>query len=504
MEKYFKKTKLKSEPDHTRTRAPRKRFRRKVNGLFGEQTDLHRRMTKLLKTTSSHDVLADDYKAGQKHILLSQSACSKDDGTSNKSPQRDEGIRNKKQDDLDLSPSPKSNLSPGHWHPNVKEELKTPEKARLVKSKIGKLTPTAHQVFLETLKVGRSSLRPEKATRDEPKLAPLELPRFEKGCCLVLPKFVPKPGVDSTGAPAVLRKNVRKRYQGYTSADILRKRMPKEGKFERATDSEQQSQFQYSQDSEFDLSQQRRSKSGLYYRDLSHAGGVHGDGNHPSQNSIALLVEAAEAASERQNSSGGSSKGARLQGDKSRRGSRATRAGFTQPIQEAPLGEYLKDNPSFRAASFPQKGTTRKGALCRIQGSEASLWRRERPSEVGAKATARIDLKRLRHPQPVTRKKTLRNADNHQSGLQRKRRRRGRFPSQLTQKEDGYNEVELEAGSSEDDSFEETESDEEGRLPDIQDDQYDEYPLSERHSPEQLRKRPRLDTIDGNLQKPKK
>lgn len=229
------------------TRAPRKRFRKKVTGLFGDQSDLQKRMQKLLRHLPD-DILS---KRPVKPVVTDTSPVYLNFGNAHNEevPDKSDSLNLAKKV-VDKMGSVKKvvqavGMTPGHiqesriiadmkeagathvYHVDKNQDLEVSTAASAAKWKpfqrrIGRLSPRSNDLFLDELEVGTSSptSRP-KASFEPPRLPSLEDVRQNpEGSSYVSPNELYR-----TGTPAMLRRKVRRNERGYRGAEVLRMRM---------------------------------------------------------------------------------------------------------------------------------------------------------------------------------------------------------------------------------------------------------------------------------------
>lgn len=220
-------------PLSTGATKPRKRFRKKVNGLFGDQTDLKKRMDKLLRKTDASEIVfsadAADSDVVTRHRESAQSlpaAKSIIDHLAAASP----------------SPQPQDTESTHAVTPTdsfdfveltetANKMLGSPEKFANLRKIMGKLSPRSNERFLEELDLGRPSrsLKKNELDKRPENVTPPVLPlvneyKSDKNRADEVLALSPV-SVERTGAPAVLRRKARRLDRGYRCADVLRARL---------------------------------------------------------------------------------------------------------------------------------------------------------------------------------------------------------------------------------------------------------------------------------------
>lgn len=235
---------------------PRKRFRKKVNGLFGDQTDLKRRMLRLLRDTDrgvvldggdtaamcqhrfepdvedmshedgghSHARDAKEFESfGESSVpvfQLSQAVMDKLDATSPPRPRTSSGVAETAGADSDTP----------EFTATVSRALGSPEKLRAVRRRMGRLSPRSNDAFLCEMAVGSAtadSLLGLMENLHERGVTPPALPNLREAKAAPPPEhlLLSPVSIDRTAAPAVLRRKVRRHDRGYRRADVLRARL---------------------------------------------------------------------------------------------------------------------------------------------------------------------------------------------------------------------------------------------------------------------------------------
>lgn len=227
----------------TRTaREPRKRFRKKVTGLFGDQTDLQKRMKKLLREWPA-DILT--RKPAKSHVTdtsptqreaddLVRSVVEKMDLLKPAAaPTTDNAPPTSNPDDSANVPEKRVIAEDRNDPPSSKEDPQGAGKWKKFQTKIGRLSPRSNDLFLDELDVGspspesvRTVSRTQAVDREieRPTLPPLENV-FAEGSNPV----VRTQSLDRTATPAMLRRKVRRNERGYRGADVLRMRLSQVG-----------------------------------------------------------------------------------------------------------------------------------------------------------------------------------------------------------------------------------------------------------------------------------
>lgn len=237
------------EPCTPQTPKPRKRFRKKVNGLFGDQTDLKRRMAKLLRDISAADVLANCDHMGTPRggpanntdipltLTLSQGVIQR--LNLSKSSHNQAANQEATTTHLELMDAVDNNLVTAQQSrefdfpeltATASRILGSPERLREVHRTMGRLSPRSNEQFIEEMQLGKSPKvehSKRESNADEAKPNPPLLPRSAvidmEGRRRIL-EMSPV-SADRTGTPAVLRRKVRRIERGYRSADILQVRL---------------------------------------------------------------------------------------------------------------------------------------------------------------------------------------------------------------------------------------------------------------------------------------
>ena len=366
MERYFQKVKFADTAKTTlkaeEPKQPRKRFRRKVSGLFAEETDLKRRMSKILE--ANRNIRSSINAAGLQSRSRGQGASSAEVMVGNQesvpAAETSEKLIELRGDVFKNLPEKRQHFTPTQWHPKVRELLQDPRKENLIKSNIGHLSPTSHRAFVRELHIGHFPKLSQEGYSPSRRIEPPKLPRFETGSVRTLPEFAPKPGMERIATPAVLRKNVRKRYHGYSSSDVLKKRLPKQPSEETRIpkrprfSEETHSAHTYSQAREDTRSEpwtaSRPAQSQQYPAE-----------SQPyAKSSIALLVEAAEVATEREHASSNSSSGENSQHLQPSSGTYKRRrlSASEKSLSLHPSGRRnFEDDPEDQNSNLPQPDT---------------------------------------------------------------------------------------------------------------------------------------------------
>lgn len=241
---------------------PRKRFRKKVNGLFGDQTDLKKRMSKLLRDTDTSTLLrvADSTANDLNHfrqqpetlpsataILPSADvvvqklteATMRDRASAVAHGLRDttERTSNALHDEANLDPDNNfDSFDSPEFVATASRALGSPERLRAVRETMGRLSPRSNERFIEQVQLGSTPTPSREEDTDDvameesvEKIQPPELPSVdsseleteEREARLAMSPV----SVERTAAPAVLRRKVRRLDRGYRSADVLRARL---------------------------------------------------------------------------------------------------------------------------------------------------------------------------------------------------------------------------------------------------------------------------------------
>lgn len=205
---------------------PRKRFRKKVSGLFGENTDLNKRMSKLIQETDINKIkIGPD--AADADVLMRQrlpSAALMDTKSLLSSSLRTQSSSDSF-DFIELTEA-------------ATKALGSPEKLHSIRKAMGTLDPLDNEKFLDELNLGMQIEVIDKDPDDRkmfgpkpPKLPPLD----EESCSHsghVTPSESPAMHLGSTrqkmflpAVPAVLRSKTRRADRGYRSKDVLEARL---------------------------------------------------------------------------------------------------------------------------------------------------------------------------------------------------------------------------------------------------------------------------------------
>lgn len=248
---------------------PRKRFRKKVSGLFGENTDLNKRMSKLIRETDISKIKIGPDAADADLLLRHRQPADALMDTGNLLSR------------LPEHPSSADSFDYKELTAAATKALGSPEKLARVRKAMGTLDPTDNETFLDALELGYDQVSddpcitemankdkpqddnsnatynidcdeklPEPSSAQPPKLAPLQLkftvgPEMEKE--IVADRVVtsttstrPAPGSPQNSAkkfferrrnilmqaiPAVLRSKTRRADRGYRSKDVVEARL---------------------------------------------------------------------------------------------------------------------------------------------------------------------------------------------------------------------------------------------------------------------------------------
>lgn len=214
---------------------PRKRFRRKVTGLFGDHTDLKKRMKKLCIETNVSDIL----KTKCEKISAPE--------TFQKSLPATDGIiqlltESSQSPEMKSHPVDKDALAPKdsfdfvQLTQNAVGKMGSMEKLSELRKYMGTLSPQSNENFLSFLKLGTRPVFVQeriKVLRKDvsPTIVPLSKPfpdptgEFqceEKNGSWTLPSLE---SVDRSAFPALFRCKVRRHDRGYRHEDVLRARL---------------------------------------------------------------------------------------------------------------------------------------------------------------------------------------------------------------------------------------------------------------------------------------
>lgn len=199
---------------------PRKRFRKKVNGLFGENTDLHKRMTKLIRTTD------------MSKITVGRDAADADLLVRKRKP-----VGALFETESLLATLPKESSSDSFDFVELTsaatKALGSPERLANVRSSIGTLDPVHNKRFLDELDLGPNEIICGKDMEKKPaSLQPPTLPPLDaSSLCKAKPveKFprslISRRRTILAAIPAILRSRTRRAERGYRSKDVLRARL---------------------------------------------------------------------------------------------------------------------------------------------------------------------------------------------------------------------------------------------------------------------------------------
>lgn len=214
----------------------RKRFRKKANGLFGDQTELKKRMSKLITKADSSKLvrpvvtnLKNSHSRTQrsfqslpaaraiiKHLTATISSLAHD-------PSLTAGGASVSRDSLEFIKLDETAIA----------AVGSLEKLDVLRNSMGKLTPLSTEQFLSTLGVGRSPRDIKKPFERDliqgigQRITPPSRPPPDPEGLQQTPKIeiAPPKSVDRTGLPAVLRCKTRRVDRGYRRADVLRARL---------------------------------------------------------------------------------------------------------------------------------------------------------------------------------------------------------------------------------------------------------------------------------------
>lgn len=214
----------------------RKRFRKKANGLFGDQTELKKRMSKLI-------IKADKPKLVQKPVSA----------LNNLDPQRPfqflpaaktiikhltatmSPLSQFQNANCEKTAEPKDSLEFVMLDDTASRSIGSLEKIDVLRNTVGKLTLLSNEQFLSILGLGRSSHDHKKpydkhrshviGQRITPPFRPLPRPEGGRQQWETLDaNNSPTKSADRTGLPAVLRCKTRRLDRGYRRVDVLRAR----------------------------------------------------------------------------------------------------------------------------------------------------------------------------------------------------------------------------------------------------------------------------------------
>lgn len=212
---------------------PRKRFRKKVNGLFGDQTELKKRMSKLIRDSDALNT-----EEGSRGLEAGPNDCENSSGAL--LPAAKSIIAHLEATGQSIKSGSEANEESARMSDSfdfVKltetacKVVGSPERLAVLRRTMGTLSPRRNDRFIEELKLGKSSPAPRNPEQDcNGLIAPPPRPIVVSD---VLRRDIEKLGaanlspvsVDRTGAPAVLRCRARRLDRGYRCADVLRARL---------------------------------------------------------------------------------------------------------------------------------------------------------------------------------------------------------------------------------------------------------------------------------------
>lgn len=232
----------------TPTAKRRRRFRKKVTGLFGDQTDLKRRMDKLIRDVDAHDLL--DNAALVNNPILSPMVPTPQSSTPHTLPAAASIIarlnmvqeartgltklssRQAKDTGSNRKLSPNASFDAPELTRIAHDVLGSPERLATVRGTMGSLDRRNNERFLEELEIrgqpGPLSLDAVMAAQAPP---PPELPMvsaykdqdqdFSDGEMMDMSPI----SNERAAAPAVLRKKARRLERGYRREEVLRARL---------------------------------------------------------------------------------------------------------------------------------------------------------------------------------------------------------------------------------------------------------------------------------------
>lgn len=204
-------------PPGTRpTRAPRKRFRKKVTGLFGEQSDLQKRMQKLLRPLTEDILLKkqQSYSDTSPNVELDQVKMSADTL----------GLAKQVVDELDKRNEDRIKPAPDVVVSSMSARaLASIAKWKKFSNRIGRMSPRSNELFLNEVEV--CSPCPSE-TKEKDRYDPPSLPSLDK---TLSPRTITNGAGSRMGTPAMLRRKVRRNERGYRGSDVLRMRSGKTG-----------------------------------------------------------------------------------------------------------------------------------------------------------------------------------------------------------------------------------------------------------------------------------
>lgn len=239
---------------------PRKRFRKKVNGLFGDQTDLKRRMSKLLRETDTTALLRDDESDLTQSKLAHQPASQPPVAVLPSPETVVRKLNEVARRGMCVPPGEiphHTTLSPSHtvaketplnpstsldsfdspeFVATASRALGSPARLRAVLKSMGRLSPRSNERFIDELQLGLTPMASQEEEFEDAvlediteKIQPPEIPsvdssELETENRPALLSLSPV-SVERTAAPAVLRRKVRRLDRGYRSVDVLRARL---------------------------------------------------------------------------------------------------------------------------------------------------------------------------------------------------------------------------------------------------------------------------------------
>eukprot|EP00177_Eucheuma_denticulatum_P005557 GFKZ01010102.1.p1 GENE.GFKZ01010102.1~~GFKZ01010102.1.p1 ORF type:complete len:521 (+),score=68.56 GFKZ01010102.1:176-1738(+) len=243
-------------PSTTQPR-PRKRFRKKVTGLFGDQTELKKRIEKLLIHVDTAVLYGtpDSERADDEPLLpplprlrapprpsvnlpLADAVLEKLKAVSAAGMNSAAGPTSakpvSKEDEMcDDDDSLASFDSPAFTATAIRL-VGSREKLKTLKKHMGSLSLQSNERFIEELGLGTSSdvenaKKPKNQVRKSANIVPPKLPGLdsdlESQATEDVAQFSSPVSVDRTAIPAILRRKVKRSDRGYCSADVLRARM---------------------------------------------------------------------------------------------------------------------------------------------------------------------------------------------------------------------------------------------------------------------------------------
>lgn len=207
------------------TPKPRKRFRKKVSGLFGDQTELKKRMSKLLIATHTNDIvfsgnITDGPPLGN---------AIKNKGNTLTRLIGADGIVARLEEvtaDKDSAIPTKDEFDTPEFVATASRVLGSPERLQTVRKSMGRLSPRSNERFLAEMELGRTTTRVKPEGSERFPITPPQLPSVESSEFDSERELLTSPvSVDRTGAPAILRRKARRLDRGYRSVDVLRARL---------------------------------------------------------------------------------------------------------------------------------------------------------------------------------------------------------------------------------------------------------------------------------------